>query len=159
LSRIRRACARPTRGSGYDSAMRCEFPAPKQGDPVMRALDEIVAAIIRIANDGDAMAQYKAGLLYELGHGVECNPTEALRWYRAAAAQNVVEAHFAIGFLLESGRIEDADEAAAWHWYSLAAAAGHCGARLRLCRMRAGPGRSHPGTTVRRWSRIAPARQ
>jgi TPR repeat protein len=127
---------------------------------VTTVLDEIVAAIVREANAGDPMAQYRAGLLHELGHGVECSPREAMRWYTAAAAQNLIEAHFAIGFLLESGRIDEADEAAARRWYSLAAAAGHCGARLRLCRMRTQPRRTYPGAGMPRWSDIpAAARQ
>lgn len=39
------------------------------------------------ANQGDAVAQYNLGMLYEQGKGVQHSYTEALGWYRKSAAQ------------------------------------------------------------------------
>lgn len=48
------------------------------------------------AEDGIAEAQYKIGLMYTLGQGVEKNLPEAVFWYRRAAQQHHTEAQAAI---------------------------------------------------------------
>ncbi len=41
----------------------------------------------RAAEQGDAPAQYKLGVIYAHGHGVIQDYAEALKWYRLAAEQ------------------------------------------------------------------------
>lgn len=56
------------------------------------ALDKFSATILafqqRLANEGDAQAQYKLALMYESGHGASVDFDEAIKWYQLAAAQN-----------------------------------------------------------------------
>ena len=40
-----------------------------------------------MAEQGDAIAQYNLGVMYDTGQGVNGNNIEALKWYRLAAEQ------------------------------------------------------------------------
>ena len=42
---------------------------------------------MRLAEQGDAIAQYNLGVMYTTGEGVPENDAEAVRWYRLAAEQ------------------------------------------------------------------------
>jgi TPR repeat protein len=44
-----------------------------------------------LANEGHAKAQFRLGLLYEMGLGVKQNYSEAAKWYRKAAVQGNIE--------------------------------------------------------------------
>ena len=41
----------------------------------------------KAAEQGDAKAQYKLGVMYDYGRGVPVNDAEAVKWYRMAAEQ------------------------------------------------------------------------
>jgi hypothetical protein len=45
------------------------------------------AALVRVAEQGDAEAQYNLGLMYLEGQGVKQDNAEAYAWIRTAAAQ------------------------------------------------------------------------
>lgn len=51
------------------------------------------------ADRGDPFSQYKLGLMYAIGHGVQQDYQEALRWLRAAAEQGNVDIQFSVGSL------------------------------------------------------------
>lgn len=51
------------------------------------------------AEQGDPLAQYNLGVIYEHGAGVAKNLDEAVRWYEAAADQHVAEAAAALARL------------------------------------------------------------
>ena len=57
-------------------------------------------ALLREAEGGDAMAQFRLGRMYRRAeegiHSTECDRDEAIRWYREAALQGHVEAAFAL---------------------------------------------------------------
>ena len=48
----------------------------------------------RLAEQGDASAQYNLGVMYSFGRGVPENYAEAVRWWRLAAEQGYAEALF-----------------------------------------------------------------
>jgi len=50
------------------------------------------ALVMSGAEQGDAVGQYKLGVLYERGDGVSEDKKEAARWYRRAAEQRHEEA-------------------------------------------------------------------
>ncbi|MCE2453479.1 MAG: sel1 repeat family protein [Nitrospinae bacterium] len=50
-----------------------------------------------LAEKGDAVAQFKLGVMYDRGENVPQNFAEAVKWYRAAAEQGHAEAQLAIG--------------------------------------------------------------
>ena len=50
-----------------------------------------------LAENGDAVAQFKLGAMYDRGENVPQNFAEAEKWYRAAAEQGHAEAQLALG--------------------------------------------------------------
>jgi TPR repeat protein len=87
-----------------------------------------------IAEQGDAKAQIKLGLMYELGQGVPQDNAEALKWYGLAAAHDPT-AQFNLGAMYEFGndRLGLAqDYAEAFNWYLRAADQGDANAQLHL---------------------------
>jgi hypothetical protein len=59
------------------------------GDPALRLKDdaqkESFADLKKAAEAGDAAAQYRLGIAYQTGNGVEKNAEEAARWFRMSA--------------------------------------------------------------------------
>jgi TPR repeat protein len=49
-------------------------------------------AIRSLAEQGDAKAQFALGTMYHYGQGVAQDHAEALRWWREAAEQGVIDA-------------------------------------------------------------------
>lgn len=53
----------------------------------------------KMANKGDAQAQYRLGVLYETGKGTKTSYDDALAWFKKAAAQNYTPAKIRITYL------------------------------------------------------------
>ena len=77
-----------------------------------------------LARDGSSTAQYKLGLLYDLGQGVPGSGAEAFRWYLKAARQALPEAEFNVAVMLDDGQFMTQDEKQAAMWYARAASHG-----------------------------------
>ncbi len=128
-----------------------------------------------LATNGEAKAQYYLGHLYAKGEGVARDPSQALRWFRAAAEQGEPYGQFALGYVYEHGLGAAPDLAVAVLWYRAAAAQGNLAARNNLglmyeqgrgvardnvrayawyARAAAGPG-LEPGRAVRNQARLA----
>ena len=86
----------------------------------------------RSAEQGNADAQYRLGLLYYNGRGVEQNYQEAVKWFTEAANQNHSEALDLLGILAEKGYGMDQDEQQAAEWYLKSAEQGNTDAQYRL---------------------------
>ena len=80
--------------------------------------------LLRLAERGDAKAQYNLGVMYRKGHGVPKNDAEAVKWYRKAAEQGYVDAQYNLGFMYHTGEGVPYDYAKAYMWWSLAKALG-----------------------------------
>ena len=62
--------------------------------------DEPTEALLKMAENGSAKAQYKIGHYYQFGEGVATNAVEAFKWYRKAAEQGLAEEQFALGLFM-----------------------------------------------------------
>ena len=56
-----------------------------------------IAELLKLAESGDAQAQFKLGKRYGKGDGVATNAVEAVKWYRKAADQGNTDAQFYLG--------------------------------------------------------------
>ena len=80
------------------------------------------AALSAEAEKGDAVAQYRLGMMYYVGNVIPQDYEEAARWLRLSAEQGNPEAMFRFGCLLYYGRGVERDYVQAHMWFNLAAA-------------------------------------
>ncbi len=91
-----------------------------------------VAACRAAAENGDADAQLRLGVMYDNGQGVAQDYAEAMTWFRRAAAQGNAGAQVALGVMYAGGQGVPQDYAEAMTWYRRAAAQGNAGAQVNL---------------------------
>lgn len=84
------------------------------------------------AEQGNAIAQYSLGVLYDIGNGVPQDFTEATKWYRLAADQGNASAQAGLGWLYRTGNSVPQDYTEAAKWYGLAARRGVAPAQFSL---------------------------
>ncbi len=94
-----------------------------------------------LAEQGDAVAQFALGTMYENGRGVPQDDKEAVRWYRLAAEQGEASAQNNLAKMSRRGRGVPKDDVLAHMWWNFAAAQGHENARRARDRLAA---RMHP---------------
>jgi uncharacterized protein len=102
-------------------------------------LEDAVAAVNRrdyatalrllrpLAEQGDDVAQFDLGVMYNEGWGVPRDYVQAGKWYRRAAIQGNADAQFNLGMLYEHHRYAEAAK-----WYREAADQGLGDAQFRL---------------------------
>ena len=78
-----------------------------------------------LAEQGDPIAQFRLGSLYENGDGVPRVFAQARQWYEKAAAQGEAKAQFYLGIQSAYGEGGPRDLVQAHIWYSLAAGNGN----------------------------------
>ncbi len=111
-----------------------------------------------LAEQGDAKAQFKLGVMYEFGQGVPQDYAEALQWYRKAAAQGVAEAQYNLGSMYLKGQGVPQDYAEAVKWYRKPAKRGGAKAQYNLGIMyRTGLGVPQDYAEAVKWYRKAAA--
>ena len=76
------------------------------------------------ADQGNASAQYRLGLMYYNGRGVPQDYAEAAKWFRLAADQGYAYARYSLGVMYEHGQGVPQDDVQAHMWFNLAAAQG-----------------------------------
>ena len=103
------------------SGLNVASAAPVKQASAVSAFTETLAK----AQQGDAEAQIKIGVMYDYGRGVAQDFAAAVSWYRKAANQNNAEAQTGLGHMYTNGRGVEKDYAAANSWYRLAADQGH----------------------------------
>jgi TPR repeat protein len=81
--------------------------------------------VTSLAEQGDAKSQFKMGMIYKLGQGVQQDYEEAVRWYRLSAEQGNASAQFYLGAMYDDGQGVPRDYKEAVKWYRLAAEQGH----------------------------------
>jgi uncharacterized protein len=77
-----------------------------------------------IAEQGNADAQLRLGLMYREGKGVPQDDKQALAWFSKAAEQGQTEAQENLGFSYAKGLGVERDWVQADKWFSIAAASG-----------------------------------
>jgi hypothetical protein len=96
--------------------------------------------LLRRASGGDPEACFRLGEAFDRGlHQMPKDPTEARRWFRAAAEQGHAESAFRLGELLLLGLGGLKDRPAALAWFRRAAEQGHAGAGQRLAEAQPAP--------------------
>jgi TPR repeat protein len=134
-------------------------------DDALKALEagnspRAVETLVKLAQDGNSLAQFRLGSLYYHGEGIPEDETKAIYWWKKSAASGNVEAMYQIGhaYLFGSGvakTVVDPDREAAV-WYFQAASAGHAEAAYTLGLLfLAGKGVIEDRTEAIRWFRLA----
>ena len=77
-----------------------------------------------LAEQGNANAQYRLGLIYANGRGMPQDNAEAVKWYGMAAEQGDAEAQLNLGHMYTVGRGVSEDALLAYMWFDLSAAHG-----------------------------------
>jgi TPR repeat protein len=111
---------------------------------------------LRAAEQGDASAQFKMGLRYDLGVGVPQNYIESVKWLRKAAEQGDANAQYNLGSMYYSGLGVSQDLVEAFQWFGKAAEQGDTSAQKNLGAMYGtGQGVPQNHTEAYVWSSIA----
>jgi TPR repeat protein len=85
-----------------------------------------------LAEDGDAIAQYYLGALYDKGQGVPQDYAEATKWYGRSSEQGFSIAQHSLGFMYLLGRGVPQDRAQALKWVRRAADQGLAASEFML---------------------------
>jgi len=88
-----------------------------------------------LAVQGNANAQFNLGMMYQDGHGVPQNDSEAVKWFRRAAVQGFIDAQSSLGAMYIDGRGVPQNHAEAMRWLRLAADQGDVEAQSNLGNM------------------------
>ena len=91
-----------------------------------------VKQFTKSAKRGNAEAQYRLGVCYEMCWGVECSSQDALKWFRLAAEQGHIYAQFKMGFYYENGFVVEPSIEEAAKWYRKAAEQGDAESQNKL---------------------------
>ncbi|MBR1439400.1 MAG: sel1 repeat family protein [Synergistaceae bacterium] len=89
----------------------------------------------KLAERGNAKAQFNLGVMYQNGYGVKQDYGEAVKWYRLLAEQGNAMAQSNLGYMYENGNGVARDLQEARKWYEKAAAQGHTYAQDALKRL------------------------
>jgi hypothetical protein len=89
----------------------------------------------KASNQGNVLAQYKLGLIYEIGDGVEPDLGESASYYYKAAESGYADAQNKLGHMYENGLGVDKDLIMAYYWYGKAADQDHLLARSNISRV------------------------
>jgi uncharacterized protein len=90
------------------------------------------AEFLPLAEAGNARAEYRLGILYAMGRGVERDYARAVTWLRKSADQGYASAENDLGTLYDQGRGVPEDPGEAARWFLKAAVEGHGSAQLNL---------------------------
>ena len=110
-----------------------------QMEPARAAFDkEDYAAAYKLyqplADNGQAEAQYRVGMMHKFGWGAGRDHAVAAKWFRAAAEQGHPEAQFELGIYYKDGRGVERDLTRSAQWFLKAAEQGVGIAQLNLGR-------------------------
>jgi len=117
---------------------------------------EVVKRDRRAAEHGDASAQFKMAMRYDLGVGVPQNYPESVKWLHKASEQGLAEAQYNLGNMYASGLGVQEDSVEAVRWFRKAAEQGLASAQKNLGVMYGrGQGVQQNHTEAYVWSSIA----
>lgn len=97
--------------------------------------EQFAQMTILSAEQGDAEAQFRLGMMYYHGNRVEQDDVQAAYWFRQAAEQGYADAQLKLGDVYEYGKGVEQDYTQAIYWYRQAAEQEHAGAQFYLGRM------------------------
>jgi uncharacterized protein len=88
-----------------------------------------------LADQGNNIAQYSLGWMYQSGQGVSKDNAVAAMWYHRAAKNGFAEAQDKLGLMFFNGEGVAKDRGEAAKWYRLAAEQGNANAQFKLGKM------------------------
>lgn len=97
--------------------LACPSDSTAQGTPTAQEVQSLRAR----AEQGDALAQFSLGVLYDMGQVVPQDHVEACKWFRKAADQGHSSAQFNLGVAYADGMGVPQDYVEAHKWHNLAA--------------------------------------
>ena len=100
--------------------------------PTLVSAQTALTEVIRMADQGDAVAQYNLGFSYAYGTGVPQDDALALAWYRKSAEQGLAAAQHHLGVMYANGEGTPQDFTEAITWLRRAAAQHYSTARYHL---------------------------
>lgn len=109
---------------------RAKHAPPPVVDPMDKAQD--AKDLQKLAESGNASAQYGLGVFLEKGLGMEPDQEKAVTWYRKAAEQGLAKAQYRLGLRYAAGQGVTQDQAQAAAWFRLAAEQGFANAQFAL---------------------------
>jgi len=86
----------------------------------------------KAAEQGNKLAQYNLGLMYQLGEGLEKNSERAMHWYRKSAEQGFALAQTNLGWMYQKAQGIQPDYSRAIKWYRKAIEQGNSMAQENL---------------------------
>ena len=98
----------------------------------MPSIAEYTQWFHKVAEKGDAEAQFKLGLMYQEGDVVPPSDVEAMKWYMMAAEQGHAGAQYNLGLIYDEGESVPQNDTLAVKWYKKAAEQGHVDAQFNL---------------------------
>jgi hypothetical protein len=111
-----------------------QIPDIDAADAAFQKRDDTTALrLVRpLAERGNARAQLLLGLIYDRGHAVPQDMTQASKWFRLAAEQGDAAAQLQLGIRYSEGHGEPQNFAEAAKWFRLAADQGNAHAQYQL---------------------------
>jgi len=97
-----------------------------------RAQAKSLADLRKLADQGNADAQWQMGIRYHNGENVPHNDAQAMQWFLRAAEQGNVAAQSALGAYYWAGRGVPEDLSKAYFWSAIALANGDANSKVRL---------------------------
>ena len=91
---------------------------------LVRDYARAIEMLTPLAEQGNAVAQVKLGIMYARGEGVPPDSVTALRWLASAAEQGQTEAQFELGVAHRDGLGTPVNGKLAMYWFQRAAEAG-----------------------------------
>ena len=93
---------------------------------------EDIEMIIHNAERGDVDAQYRLGVMYDFGEGVNQDSEQARHWFEKAAEQGDANAQYFLGVKYDFGEGVNQDSEQARYWFEKAAEQGNTDAQIGL---------------------------
>ena len=113
---------------------------------------------IESVEQGNSIAQFFLGVMYEYGEVVAEDDVEAVRWYRKSAVQGNSDAQYILGIKFANGDGVAEDDAEAVRWYRKSAEQGDADAQHDLGLMHAnGEGVAEDNVQAYAWFSVAAA--
>lgn len=126
------AAPAPTESASAAIASAATPPRPGKDDVAPSDPKALAPWLEQRATNGDAIAQYRLGVLYALGQGVRQDYQHAAQLFKTSAEAGVAEAQYNIGVMYGNGIGIDRDVVEAARWYRKAAAQGNANAEFNL---------------------------
>ena len=124
-----------------------------------RELEQALPVLTSLAEAGYAPAQFRLGMMFAEGFGIQQNWRQAAQWFERAAQQNDVGAQWTLARLYRVGRGVRKSDTLALRWYQQLAEQGFAPAQFQVGMMyREGLGTARDLTQAEHWLRQAAER-